>query len=134
VVDDGREMFGNYTRLQSGARAKNGFEALEELDSNGDKLIDIRDAAYSSLQLWFDFNPRDGITQPGELLTLSEAGVVSISVEYRTSRHTDPAGNVFRYWSQIKLASGATRKAFDVYPKSLTVVGAPSCRGVVPAR
>ena len=34
TIDHGSELFGNRTMLRSGARARNGFEALKELDSN----------------------------------------------------------------------------------------------------
>ena len=34
-IDNGTEMFGNHTVLQNGKNAVNGFEALKDLDSNG---------------------------------------------------------------------------------------------------
>ena len=39
AIEDGSELFGSGTRLASGARARNGFEALRELDSNGDGVV-----------------------------------------------------------------------------------------------
>jgi hypothetical protein len=42
-VDDGSELFGNYTPLSDGRTAGNGFEALREFDDNGDGKIDARD-------------------------------------------------------------------------------------------
>jgi hypothetical protein len=57
AVDGGSELFGTATRLINGDRASNGFEALRELDSNSDSLIDVRDATWGALGLW-----RMGIT------------------------------------------------------------------------
>lgn len=37
IIDDGTELFGNYTVLANGQIAPNGFEALRELDTNSDK-------------------------------------------------------------------------------------------------
>jgi len=108
TIDDGGELFGNATRLANGDRAANGYEALAELDSwvmggNGDGAIDSADAAFSSLWMWTDLN-HDGISQPDELQTLPEAGIVRMDVDYKLSRRTDRYGNEFRYrgraWKQ----------------------------------
>jgi len=100
-IDDGSELFGNATRLANGTRATNGYQALAELDSpifggNGDGHIDSADAAFSSLRLWVDRN-HDGISQPEELLTLAQAGIGRIGLEYRRSPRTDRYGNQFRF-------------------------------------
>jgi hypothetical protein len=108
MIDDGGELFGNATRLANGDRAANGYEALAELDSwtmggNGDGVIDSADAAFSSLQMWTDLN-HDGVSQPDELQTLPEAGIVRMDVDYKLSRRTDRYGNQFRFlgraWKQ----------------------------------
>jgi len=100
-IDDGSELFGNATRLSGGSRASNGYLALAELDSpifggNGDGHIDSTDAVYSSLRLWVDRN-HDGISQPEELMTLTQAGIERIGLEYRRSPRTDRYGNRFRF-------------------------------------
>ena len=66
-----------------------GYEALETLDANGDRKITGEERA--PLGLWFDAN-RDGISQPGEVRTLDEAGVTSVSTE---ATGTDGTGNTF---------------------------------------
>jgi Ca2+-binding RTX toxin-like protein len=78
-IDSGLELFGDQTRLANGQRAANGFEALRELDSNGDGKVDASDAAFGALRIWKDANS-DGIADAGELLGLTEAGVQSIKV------------------------------------------------------
>ncbi|HSS51136.1 MAG TPA: hypothetical protein VLX28_19515, partial [Thermoanaerobaculia bacterium] len=91
-IDDGSELFGNATRLADGTRASNGYVALAELDSpifggNGNGYLDNADVAFSSLRLWVDRN-HDGISQPEELLTLTQASIERIDLVYRRSRRT----------------------------------------------
>ena len=53
-VDDGGELFGSATLLRSGELAANGFIALAELDSNGDKRVDARDEQWAQVLVWSD--------------------------------------------------------------------------------
>ncbi len=64
---------------------KHGFEALGELDSNGDGRI--AGAELNPLGLWFDAN-RDGISQAGEVKEISSTGVVALFYKATT---TNPA-------------------------------------------
>jgi hypothetical protein len=52
VIDRGDELFGDAV-----PGARNGFEALAQLDANHDGTIDARDPAFAALVLWAD---RDG--------------------------------------------------------------------------
>ncbi|HEX6185183.1 MAG TPA: hypothetical protein VFZ44_14965 [Pyrinomonadaceae bacterium] len=122
-VDDGGELFGNYTPQPdppAGAE-KNGFLALAEFDKpakggNGDGVIDARDAVFSSLRLWRDVN-HDGVSQPGELHALTGVGLGSIALDYRESERRDRYGNRFRYRAKVADARGAQlgRWAWDVF-------------------
>jgi hypothetical protein len=67
---------------------------------NGDGWITAKDAIFSNLRIWVDKN-HDGISQPSELLTLQQAGVRAISVQYTGSPWADAYGNQFRYRGQI---------------------------------
>lgn len=101
IIDNGAELFGNRTPLSTGEVASNGYEALAEYDApalggNGNGVIDPEDAVWPSLRLWIDTN-HDGVSQPQELLPLSNAGIQYISLFYRAVGRKDRYGNVFRY-------------------------------------
>jgi len=110
-IDDGGELFGNATRLRSGRPARVGYRALAELDDlqaggNEDGELDARDAAFSQLCAWNDAN-RDGISQPDEIHSLLEVGVVSLSYDYKPIRLFDSYGNSFRYISRAGMRGPA---------------------------
>ncbi len=92
VINNGGELFGDQTVLKNGRKAANGFQALAELDGNGDGQIDANDAAYSQLRVWQDING-NGVSEGGELKTLPEHGIKSIHVTSMISNMTDPQGN-----------------------------------------
>jgi hypothetical protein len=81
---------------------------------NGDGTISAADAVFSRLRLWIDAN-HDGVSQPGELVTLAAAGVVSIDLTYRTTGRRDGHGNYYRYRGLVHLASGRTVPMWDVF-------------------
>ena len=87
-IDSGRELFGNNTLLDNGEYAANGFEALAELDDNGDRRIDFNDDAWNSLQIWKDLDA-DAHAGPGELVSLAQAGILSINIDYTNIHRTD---------------------------------------------
>lgn len=62
-----------------GTEQTSGFDILQNYDTNNDGIIDANDAQFSSLKLWQDIN-ENGITDEGELKTLTEAGISSIKL------------------------------------------------------
>ncbi|HYC60721.1 MAG TPA: hypothetical protein VEK79_14250 [Thermoanaerobaculia bacterium] len=122
-IDDGRELFGNATRLASGTTAANGYEALSEFDDaayggNGDFMLDASDAAWELLQIWTDRN-RDGISDADELASLSAAGIVDLDTRYKRSNKSDVHGNIFRFRSKATVLNPAGQArpsvTYDVY-------------------
>ena len=75
-ITTGRELFGDYTVMSDGRTAKTGFEALADLDSNRDGIIDANDAMYHKLRVWMDADG-DGKFGENELFTLEEIGILS---------------------------------------------------------
>ena len=79
IIDNGLELFGTTQR--------DGFAVLSDFDTNGDNMITSADAVFGDLRIWRDAN-QDGISQASELLTLSQAGIVSINLAGRASTET----------------------------------------------
>ena len=109
-IDDGSELFGDSTPLMSGARAANGFEALKELDLNGDALVDRFDGRWADVLLWVDVN-HDAVSQPHELQRAADSELHALETAYHWTGRTDAAGNLFRYQG----AAFMTRGRFPIY-------------------
>jgi Ca2+-binding RTX toxin-like protein len=78
-IDNGSELFGADTVLSNGHTAASGFDALRDLDSNGDGLFSAADARFTDVRVWRDLN-QDGQSQANELFTLSTLGIASITL------------------------------------------------------
>ena len=114
VIDNGREMFGNFTLLASGTRAKNGYLSLAEFDTNHDGRITSADSVFGQLRLWRD-TVRNGVTDAGELLSLQSLEVVEISLDYKKSQRTDRWGNRFRFRAPVRFSSQQVVYSWDVF-------------------
>ena len=125
TIDSGRELFGSETLLENGSKAANGFEALKEFDTNADGVIDVNDAVFGQLRIWKDVDG-NGRTDAGELLTLAEAGVQSISVNYTNSSYIDAQGNAHRQVGSYTTTDGQTRAATDVWVKTDATYSVPT--------
>jgi hypothetical protein len=113
-IDNGTELFGNNTILANGQKAANGFEALKEWDSNQNGEIDAADTAYTQLKIWKDANS-DGISQADELLTLAQAGVARVALNYTNQSVTDAQGNQHLQTAVYTKLDGTTSAIDDVW-------------------
>ena len=113
-IDSGAEMFGNHTVLSSGKTASNGFEALKDLDSNGNGKFDASDAAWSQVKVWRDANT-NGVVDAGELMTLEDAGIQSINLNYAYQKEADENGNIEIQQGSLTKTDGTTGKISDVW-------------------
>ncbi len=92
LIDSGAELFGDATQLANGQRASDGFAALADLDENQDGVVNAADAAFSSLRVWRDLD-QDGVTDAGELLTLTALGITGLNVASTSHSQTLANGN-----------------------------------------
>ena len=84
---------------------KDGFDALNSLDSNHDHVFNNQDALWTSLRVWIDDNgdgksfkdeDGDGIkdaNDASELKTLDELGITAINLSYQTQSGLTNGGN-----------------------------------------
>ena len=82
-IDNINELFGN--------NSNGGFSKLATLDSNHDGVINASDAQYINLLVWRDFNS-DGQTNTGELKTLAQLNITSVSLS-ATNVNQNVSGN-----------------------------------------
>jgi len=113
VINHGGELFGEGTVLADGSKAKDGYQALAALDSNLDGLIDANDATFGSLQVWTDANG-NGITDAGELKSLGNLGITSISLDAVKTSVVDN-GNLIGLMGSYTKADGSVHTAGDVW-------------------
>jgi Ca2+-binding RTX toxin-like protein len=92
-IDNITELFGSGTT--------SGFTILSALDTNGDGVINASDADFANLVVWTDSNG-DGSTDTGELHSLADLGITSISL-------AAAAANVWNNGNHIAQTSSFTR-------------------------
>ena len=114
LIDNGGELFGDNTVLANGQKATDGFQALAELDSNGDGKVDAADATFQNLKVWRDID-QDGVSQTDEMFSLADVGVTSISLSKTTQTQNLGNGNQIFSTATFTRSNGTTSTIADVY-------------------
>ena len=114
IIDNGTELFGNNSVLSSGEKAVNGFEALKDLDDNNDGIFDRNDKAWNEVKIWQDKN-FNGLSDEGELLTLEQAGIAGINLDYDNQENVDENGNAHKQTGTFIKTDGTNGTITDVW-------------------
>src|SRR5471032_2651420 len=130
-IDNGSELFGSGTTLADGQKAANGYAALAELDTNHDGVINSQDAAFGKLDVWVDSNA-DGISEAGELHTLSSLGITQLNLS-TTVGSTVSNGNTLGLVSSFDTSDGQTHEMGDVWFAKGAAATAPVAPAPAPA-
>gem|GEM_PF-643894 len=119
-IDSGSELFGEATVLnKSGKKARDGYAALAQYDSNKDGFIDSKDAVFSKLVVWFDRN-QDGRTNSDEMVSLADTGVTKVALKHTRLKDAERFvnGNEMRtaakFWGPKQCGSEGCN-SYDVY-------------------
>ncbi len=80
TIDNGNEIFGDNYVKTNGSFAKDGFDALEDLDSNNDGIINSQDEQFNNIKI---------LKGDNTLLTLEQAGIQSINLSKSNTNKTD---------------------------------------------
>ncbi len=104
-ITSGKELFGD----QNGA--VNGYEELRKLDSNNDGVINRLDKDFGKLVLFKDNG--NGISEAGELIGLSEAGIQEISLGYRNVNLAAKGGNHIAQMASFRWSDGRIGQTAD---------------------
>lgn len=104
-ITSGKELFGD----QNGA--PNGYEELRKLDSNNDGVINRLDKDFGKLVLFRDNG--NGISEAGELIGLSEAGISEINLGYRDVNLAAKGGNHIAQMASFRWSDGQLGQTAD---------------------
>ncbi|NJO32016.1 MAG: hypothetical protein HC869_01655 [Rhodospirillales bacterium] len=103
-IDDISELFGSATQ--------SGYDALKAFDTNRDGKVNAQDSGFGTLRIWRDLDG-DGVSDAGELQSLSQAGITSIGVT-GTTANTNVGGNRIVKTGTVEFAGGVVRQSVEV--------------------
>ncbi len=88
TIDNGSEL----SFLVDAPNAKSDLQALTAFDSNGDGIVSSLDVRFNELKIWVDGNA-NGQTDTGELRTLNDQGIASVSLDGQATNDRVKLGN-----------------------------------------
>lgn len=105
--------------LSDKENAANAWDGLSVLDNTRDGKLDAKDARFGDLKIWIDRNG-DGVSQSGELRSLSETGIAEISLQSAAVGESTRAGNnlllstaTFKWDNGVTSTIGNVALSFD---------------------
>jgi serine-aspartate repeat-containing protein C/D/E len=116
-IDNRSELFGG--------GVGEGFATLASFDTNKDGIVSSKDRGFDSLKIWKDSNS-NGITDAGELQSLSVFGIKSLNVAHNNTFELDKQGNIMGERGSVNLTNGKAADMVDVYFQVGNAVTTPS--------
>ncbi|KYF77971.1 hypothetical protein BE18_33620 [Sorangium cellulosum] len=113
-INNGNELFGVNTVKLDGTLATDGLDALSDLDTTRDGVVDAADAGFGALRVWQDLNS-NGRADFGELASLTEMGISSISLS-TTGNISNQNGNTFSGTAKYTRDDGTTGIVANLIP------------------
>lgn len=108
IINDRSELFGDTDGFSDG------FDNLSSYDSNKDGVINADDEIFDELLVWKDENS-DGVSDAGELLSLKQIGIVSISLNAAMPDDLYIEGNWISHVSTYLTEDGQEHEIVDVW-------------------
>ncbi|MDO9103421.1 MAG: DUF2974 domain-containing protein [Methylovulum sp.] len=96
-----------------GDQNRSGFSELKTYDTNGDNVLNANDAIWAKLRLWRDANG-NGVTDDGELLSLTQGNMSSIDLQFTTVNFT-AEGNKIHETAVFEKISGGVGTLVDAW-------------------
>jgi T1SS-143 domain-containing protein len=122
IINDRSELFGDTDGFTDG------FDNLSSYDGNNDGVIDVNDEVFDELLIWQDLNS-DGVSDQGELLTLAQIGIVSISLNADLPEDFYIEGNWISHVSTYLTDDGQTHDVVDAWFQYDSGVGSTVIEG-----
>jgi Ca2+-binding RTX toxin-like protein len=124
IIDNGSEIFGSGTALSNGAYAANGYAALEQYDTNSDRVINNQDQIFSRLQV---------LKGDGTLMNLAQAGIIAINLTNNATNTIDANGNTQTAAGTFVKANMTTGQMGDFNLLINTAISNPQAHVTVPS-
>jgi Ca2+-binding RTX toxin-like protein len=109
AIDNGAEI--SFMADLPGANTD--LEGLAAYDSNHDGVFDAQDARFGEFLVWQDAD-EDGVSDAGELKSLTEAGIASIDLAIVSASPSDEGGQAILGLSSFTRTDGSTGAVGDV--------------------
>jgi hypothetical protein len=114
IDNNGNGRIDSLSELFGGAAQGEAFAQLAAFDDNRDGVVDASDARFGELRVWRDLDQNHS-TDVGELSTLAQAGVKSLSVVSVFEPVLDASGNLHGETSTVTLSEGKQVAMSDLF-------------------